>query len=232
MTAATFTRQAQERLKWYLGRPGYIIPVGLGDQYAACSIAAINIAISGQLTSRIPDCMSMVIGKWIITTQDAMPEELRNSERWKAALVRAAGTGRALERERSDIVVDWMWEIVLPAGQAIADNYGFGEKWRHMCAERSAKASHAAAGAGYVVANAARYHVDEKCFAANIAAYAAYAADSAKYPVDAADYAASAMKFAASSNVVGAKVSQSVTWEQLDPIGLLERLNDLSASVH
>ena len=110
MNAITFTREAQERLKAYLGRSGYRIPVGLGNEEAACSIAAINIAISGQLTARIPDCMSRVIAKWIITTQDVMPDELRNSERWKAALVLAAGTGRALERERSDIVVDCMWK--------------------------------------------------------------------------------------------------------------------------
>ena len=68
MTEATFPPAAQERLKAYLGRPGFKIPVGLGNEEAACSIAAINIAISGQFTARIPECMSKVIGKWIITT--------------------------------------------------------------------------------------------------------------------------------------------------------------------
>ena len=76
-----------------------------------------------------------------------------------------------------------------------------------------------------------RYHADERCFAANVAAYAAYAVDSAKYPVDAADYAASAMAFAVSSNVV-AKGSPTDAWMKFDPIGLLERLNDVSASAH
>ena len=146
MTEATFHREAQERLKRYLNRPGYIIPSGLGTRDAACSIAAINIAINGRLTECTPKCMSVAIARWIIHVQDTMPSSLRNSERWKAALVRAAGTGRALERERLDILLDWMWATVLPFLQPLADARGFGTKWRRMCTERSEDAASVAAG--------------------------------------------------------------------------------------
>ena len=46
---------------------------GLGTEESACSVAAINLAISGKLTDDIPECMSKVIGRWIIGVQDAMP---------------------------------------------------------------------------------------------------------------------------------------------------------------
>jgi hypothetical protein len=70
------------------------LPSGLGTEESACSIAAINLALTGELTDDIPDCMSEVIGRWIIPTQDAMPAELRNSPRWKSLLPLAAGTGQ------------------------------------------------------------------------------------------------------------------------------------------
>jgi hypothetical protein len=50
----------------------------LGDKEQACSIAAINLALSGDLTDRVPSCMSDVIGKWIIGVQDSMPAAMRH----------------------------------------------------------------------------------------------------------------------------------------------------------
>lgn len=38
---------------------------GLGDHDDACSIASINLALSGTLTDEIPECMSPVIGRLI-----------------------------------------------------------------------------------------------------------------------------------------------------------------------
>lgn len=73
---------------------------GLGqNEHEACSIVAINLALTGKLTDEIPDCMSPVIGNWIIRIQDAMPEEMRNSEEWKSLLPFAAGTGREFEKK-------------------------------------------------------------------------------------------------------------------------------------
>ena len=79
---------------------GMTLPSGVGTKESACSIAAINLALTGRLTDRIPDCMSEVVGKWIIVVQDAMPDKMRNSPAWKSLLPLAAGTGREREPER------------------------------------------------------------------------------------------------------------------------------------
>jgi len=91
--------------------------------------------------------MSEVIGKWIIRVQDAMPAEMRNSDRWKNLLPLAAGTGREHEQERLQIILNWMWGTVLPSLQPLADKQGFGETWRQMTEERSAEAAMAEAAA-------------------------------------------------------------------------------------
>lgn len=123
------------------------LPAGLGTEESACSIAAINLALSGRLTDEIPACMSAVIGKWIIRVQDAMPDEMRNSDRWKNLLPLAAGTGRGYEQERLQIILEWMWTTVLPTLQPLADRQGFGDAWQRMTEERSVKAAEAMAEA-------------------------------------------------------------------------------------
>lgn len=118
---------------------------GLGnDKHEACSIAAINLGMTGKLTDEIPDCMSLVIGRWIIRIQDAMSEEIRNSEEWKSLLPFAAGTGRELEKERLEIIMDWMWIMVLPELQEAADRGDYGKEWSDMCEVRTAAAANAA----------------------------------------------------------------------------------------
>ena len=131
------------------------LPSGLGDEHNACSIAAINLAISGKLTDEIPDCMSEVIGRWIIKTQDSMPDEMRNSDRWKSLLPLAAGTGRAKEQERLQIILDWMWGTVLPTLQPLADKEDFGDVWKRMTTERTEAAAAATARAAWVARAAA-----------------------------------------------------------------------------
>ena len=123
------------------------LPAGLGDKENACSIAAINLALTGELTDEIPDCMSEVIGNWIIITQDAMPDEMRNSAEWKRLLPLAAGTGRAHEKERLAVLLDHMWTVALPLFQPIADAQGFGDAWRVMLKEKTSDAAKAAAAA-------------------------------------------------------------------------------------
>ena len=108
MTTTAWTGEAAERLIHYLDT--HRIPSGLGTKESACSLAAINLALTGELTDEIPDCMSEVVGRWVIRVQDAMPDQIRNSPEWKAALVDAAGTGRGHEAERSALILDWMWE--------------------------------------------------------------------------------------------------------------------------
>jgi hypothetical protein len=121
---------------------------------SACSIAGINIALTGMLTDDIPQCMSAVIGRWIIRTQDAMPDAMRNGPGWRALLPLAAGTGRdhALERRRSALVVEHMWSVALPMLQPLADQQGFGSEWRSMTTERTAAAAAAATAAAAAAA--------------------------------------------------------------------------------
>jgi hypothetical protein len=120
------------------------IPSGVGTKEAACSVAAINLALDGRLTDEIPACMSPAIGRWMIGVQDAMPAEMRNSAAWRALIPLAAGTGRNHEAARLAIVMDWMWGTVSPQLQGIAESGGFGVEWRGMGETRTAWAAWAA----------------------------------------------------------------------------------------
>jgi hypothetical protein len=154
------------------------LPSGLGTEESACSIAAINLALTGRLTDDIPDCMSKVIGRWIISVQDAMPADMRNSGRWKSLLPAAAGTGRDKEQERLAIILDWMWGTVLPTLQPLADERGFGREWQAMTTERTGAAAHAARAAALAVVWAAAREaaLADTAYAAEWAARAAAAA--------------------------------------------------------
>ena len=193
---STITIEQQQAISAKLA--GMHLPSGLGDEHAACSIAAINLALSGKLTDDIPPCMSEVIGNWIIRVQDSMPGTMRNSDRWKQLLPLAAGTGRAKEQERLAVILDWLWGTVLPTLQPLADKQGFGTEWRRMTTERT-KAAADAAAAAWAAARAA---------AADAAAMAA--AWAAAWAADAADAA-----------------TWEEAWETFDPCGLLERLIDV-----
>ena len=200
-----WTEKADAKLRDYLAT--HELPIGLGSEERACSIAAINLALTGTLTDDIPDCMSRVIGKATIVLQDAMPAEMRNSARYKDWLTTAAGTGRDNESERLAVLIEWLWSTALPELQGVADARGFGVKWREMCEKRTpdaadaADAAHAAAhAAAYVAADAAR------------AADAAHAADAAADAAHAAAYVADAY---------------ADFWDRVDPIGVLERMTNV-----
>jgi hypothetical protein len=151
----TFTREHRARLEQYLAT--HDLPKGLGSKESACSIAAINLAISGTLTDDIPDCMSDVLGNSTISLQDAMPYAMRNSTRYKTLLPDMAGTGSEHEQERLAIIMDWMWSVVLPQLHQIADSKGFGDAWKNMCQLKTADAAKAANNAYAVADSAATY---------------------------------------------------------------------------
>ena len=208
-----FTNEHRNKLEKYLET--HRLPSGLGSEESACSIAAINLALSGELTDSIPDCMSNVLGKTTIKLQDAMPDEMRNNSRYKKLLPDMAGTGREHEKERLSILLDWLWSVVLPKLQPLADKHGFGTEWRNMCEKRTsiaADAASAASAAAYAAYAAAR---DASAAAA---AYAAYAADDAAASYAASSYAASAAAYA---------TYDTNLWNEVDPIGVLERMTYL-----
>ena len=130
-----WTQEADARLRDYLA--SHELVAGIGTEESACSVTAINLALTEKVTDAIPMCMSKVIGQWMIVVQDAMPSEMRNSPGWKRLLPMAAGTGREREEGRLALVMDWMWGTVLPDLQSIADQGGFGAEWRTMCVEKS-----------------------------------------------------------------------------------------------
>ena len=188
-----WTQETDARLRDYLA--SHELVAGIGTKESSCSVAAINLALTEKLTDAIPMCMSKVIGEWMIVVQDAMPSEMRNSPGWKRLLPMAAGTGREREEGRLALVMDWMWETVLPDLQSVADQGGFGAEWRTMCMEKSPDAAWAAWDG-----------------ATGAAAWDAW--DAAARDSGAAARAAGA---------TGARDS-GAAWERYDPVGLLARL--------
>ena len=198
----TFTPEHKAKLEQYLAT--HTLPSGLGTKESACSLAAINLALSGELTDEIPDCMSDVLGTAAMVLQDAMPSEMRNSLRYKTLLPDMAGTGRKHEQERLDILKDWMWSVVLPQLQPIANQHGFGSEWQTMCNLKTTASARTAAAA----ASARADYAD-----------AAYAA------VRAADYAAA--DYAAATYAALCAAGGDFL-ETVDPIGVLERMTYLN----
>jgi hypothetical protein len=191
---STITLQQRQSITEFLET--HTLVRGIGKKENTCSIAAINLSLSGRLTDEVPMCMSDVIGRWIIVVQDSMPFEMRNSDEWKRLLPFAAGTGRDKENERLKLILNWMWTTVLPSLQSFADKLGFGEMWAEMCVKKTASAAndvdtaitlcHHTAMAAFMTLNATRIAV----YATRAAADAARAAACSVHAADAADAAA------------------------------------------
>jgi hypothetical protein len=186
--------------------------------------------------------MSDVLGKATIRLQDSMPSEMRNSLRYKALLPEMAGTGREHEQERLAILMNWMWSVVLPQLQPVADKHGFGDEWKNMCQLKTAASARAAADAAYA-AYAAVYAARAADYAALAAAdgadyAAAFAADAAadyaaaRAAARAADYAAAAAGAAAADAADADAADYAAAggdfWETVDPIGVLEHMTYLN----
>ena len=217
------TTEQQEAIAAYL--EGMTLPSGLGTKESACSIAAINLALTGILTDRVPDCMSEVIGNWIIPIQDAMPSGIRNSRRWKSLLPLAAGTGRDMERERLELVTAWLWGMVLPTLQPLAAENGFGAEWLAMTTHRTVAAARVAEATAMAEAKdaAAMAHAAE----ADAAEWAALAAGAAADAADAAAMTAWAEWAAAETVRAAAHAARALgadAWNTFDPCDLLEQL--------
>ena len=209
-----YTTDHRLKLESYLAT--HTLSQGLGDKESACTLAAINLAMSGKLTDKIPACMSEVLGHAAIRLQDAMPTEMRNSARYKALIPDMPGTGRAQEQERLAILMDWTWSVVLPQIQPIADEHGFGAEWKSMCCEKTAAAADAAVRASDAAYWAAAAAVD--------------VADAAFDAADAAAHAAAARAAAAAAAYAARAAARADFWETIDPIGVLERMTYLAGA--
>jgi hypothetical protein len=176
------------------------LAVSVGTAEEACSIAAINIALTGTLTDTVPDCMSRVTGRWIIGVQDRMPATIRDSQAWRDLLVLSAGTGREHETERVALVMDWMWDA-LALVQPRADARGYGVAWATMLRERTVDSARAASAAASADASAA-----------------------ASAAADAYAHAAAHLYAAASAHASADAYADAYAWTAIDPVGLLRRL--------
>ena len=203
----TITQEQADKITAYLA--SHTLPSGLGSEESACSIAAINLALTGKLTDKTPACMSLVIGRWIIRTQDSMPDDMRNSLEWKRLLPIAAGTGRDLEPQRKAVAMEWMWTVVLTQLQPLADKRGYGDAWLRMTTEKTQEAAIGAKKAAY--------------------SYAAAAADAAAYAAAAAAAAAAAYADAAAYAAADAAADRKKFWVAVDPCKCLADMIAVSA---
>jgi hypothetical protein len=223
----TFPTDARQRLIDYLDT--HHVNAGLGTREEACSLAAINLALTGKLTDKIPDCMSLILGTWITHIQDYMPDELRNSKKWKALLPEAAGTGRDREDERLHIIIDWMWEIVLPQVLPFAHEHGFGDEWQHMLDARTPEAAEEVRNAAYAnfVTNtpceSLIYDNREVMSAATVAFDVKNVAEDTAHVVDIDDYVC-ITSFATNAATNTANLDTPAFWTQVNPCSLLQRL--------
>lgn len=228
-----WTPEADQRLRAYLARPGYVIPKGTGTREAASSMAAVYMALTGKLASRPPHCMSYVIGRWIELIQDEIPQEVRDDTTWRDLLPLAAGTGREREYQRLAVVVEWTWETVLPTLERVADKYDLGTVWRHALTDRSVRA--ATAGARVVQGTAlatlgddfspARDDVDDLwnlCDAAKAARETAVASSESEFAPakDIQGCVDAAVKAATAASRTG------VPWQALEPVAVLQEMID------
>ena len=228
-----WTPEAEERLRAYLARPGYIIPRGTGTKEAASSMAAIYMALTGKLANRSPQCMSYVIGRWIELVQDEISQKMRNDATWRTLLPFAARTDResGCERNRLDIVVKWMWETILPSLDPVAEKYDIGNIWRRAVLGRTIRS--ATVGAKSI--ESALAHLGEDVFlarhdndlwdlgeAAKAAREIAVAYDESRYAGnrDAKGCIDAAVKATRAAHSTG------VPWRTLDPVAVLQKMID------
>lgn len=189
---------------------------GIGDaDDSACTIAAINLALTGQLTDDRPDCVSPVLHGFVISLQDAVPVDMLNGDRWRAVVPLLAGTWPAsdtVEKRRLELIVGWMWDRLASIRDVIPDEGR--PAWDTMLTERTADAAYAARAAIYAARTAtAADAVDAAAYVAS--ATAAYATDS---------IAARAVIYAARVSAV----DEVTFWSDADPAGLLEQLTNIT----
>ena len=141
MTQTQWTDAMAEQLSDFLET--HDLGVGLGMPEQPCSIAAVQMVLSGLRTDILPTCMSEVAGIYVRIIQDSVPDSVRNSTDWYDALIDIAGSGRDPDAEnvRLGLLLDWLYEDVLPLVQARADAGGYGLAWDELCAHRTSDAA-------------------------------------------------------------------------------------------
>lgn len=65
---------------------GATLGQGLNDSQTPCTIAAINLTLSGRFSDDCPECMSPELCDFVIYLQDSITHECRNSAEWKSVI--------------------------------------------------------------------------------------------------------------------------------------------------
>ena len=214
---------AVRRLQTYLNNKN--LCAGLYGPDTTCSIGAINLALTGTIDDRIPDCMSSIIGNWILIIQDKMPDYIRNSKGWKKGLIKVINTGKrpADEIRRMDLLLNNLLTKVLPTVQPIADQGGYGPEWLQMCDKRTPWAAYAVVAAlPNDLYSMSQYHIS----AYYAASEAAYALSCVLGPDAEPDHSASCV--ASSTGKAASSTwefrSNSNFWDHINPVELLHQL--------
>lgn len=173
----TITDEQRAAIRAALHSPDLTLVKGTGSAGMpgvgrACTIAEINLVLTGVLDAGQHPCIDEVIRHWVIRVQDAMPDEIRNSPEWRAAAVGIAGSADGSKRQaRRAVLMEWMWQTLADEAVVAGVPVSARPAWGQMLTERTQKAAHDAAKAAYAVA------------AANAVAAAGAAADAAAYAV-------------------------------------------------
>lgn len=136
-------KDEQEKIERYLKTHVSHLSRGLGETVSTpCSIAALNLALTGEFIDEIPACVSPVVGKWVMYIQDAMPSELRNSDGWRSLLPLLAGTkGKRTEEEYHKMVYEWLWSLIFlfdATGESLVE-IGLKDAWDQFRKEQDGK---------------------------------------------------------------------------------------------
>jgi hypothetical protein len=211
------TERQKEQVCAFLTRPELEITLGIGrDAEHACTIAAINLALGHRLEDERDPCMSPVIHSWVIRVQDAMPANVRNSQKWRQAACGIAGSAGGDETARLQLILDWMWNALGDEAVLAALPDQMRPSWDVMLRERTTDTAHSARVSYAPDAADAAYAADNAADAAKAASYAASAASAADV-ADAAAYAAYAVDAVCATAV-------AAYWERRNPATLLKQL--------
>jgi hypothetical protein len=161
---------------------------------------------------------SPVIHSWMVGISEAMPASLLNSEAWCDAWRAALHTTELHEQERLTIISGWVWRVVLPSLQEVADAHGFGHEWRRLCENRSDETAREAIDA------AAGASLRNWCLSIGAVETAAYMTLELCCAHDVPEWSLARLSALIATSVAKAKGSSDSVWSTLDPVGLLREL--------
>lgn len=203
--------QDQQKVKDFLDSHPHLSK-GVVNEEEMCTIAVVNMALTGRLTAGLHPCVSHIIHKWVIVTQDSMPDAIRDSGAWRESIPLIAGSAASEEIERARLkrIIAWMWDSLADKAVLAAVPEDARQAWGRMLVERTPAAAYAASNAVAYAIPAVRAAVDAAADAAEEAAGAAEEADDAAY----------AVRYAAEIN----DSARTSYWQRRDPAGLLAGL--------